>query len=79
MLFHTVLVRYTGSISMSHTGLVASPLHWPNVTVMVPGLHINLFLLSPVMQWAVLINTNAWYGHCNTKGYAVFMSYGVKS
>ena len=29
MLFHTVLVRHTGSINMSYTGLVASPLHWP--------------------------------------------------
>ena len=29
VLFHTVLVRHTGSISMSYTGLVASPLHWP--------------------------------------------------
>ena len=33
-----------------------------NVTVMVPGFAMNLFLLSPVMHWAVLINTNAWYG-----------------
>ena len=33
-----------------------------NVTVMVPGLHINLFLLSPALYLAVLINTNAWYG-----------------
>ena len=32
-----------------------------NVTVMVPGFAMNLFLLSPVMHWAVLINTNAWY------------------
>ena len=29
MLFHTVLVRHTGSISMSYTGLLPSPLHWP--------------------------------------------------
>ena len=34
-----------------------------NVTVMVPGFAMNLFLLSPVMHWAVLINTNAWYGY----------------
>ena len=29
MIFHTVLVTHTGSISMSYPGLVASPLHWP--------------------------------------------------
>ena len=33
-----------------------------NVTVMVPGFAHNLFLLSPALHWAVLINTNAWYG-----------------
>ena len=33
-----------------------------NVTVMAPAFAQNLLLLSPVMHWAVLINTNAWYG-----------------
>jgi hypothetical protein len=33
-----------------------------NVTVMVPRVAQTLLLLSPVMHWAVLINTNAWYG-----------------
>ena len=33
-----------------------------NVTVMVAGFAQDLFLLSPVMHWAVLINTNARYG-----------------
>ena len=29
---------------------------------MVPRVAQTLLLLSPVMHWAVLINTNAWYG-----------------
>ena len=29
MLFHTVLVGCTESLTISHTELVASPLHWP--------------------------------------------------
>ena len=29
---------------------------------MVPGFARALFLLSPALHWAVLINTNAWYG-----------------
>ena len=29
---------------------------------MAPGFAQNLFLLSPATHWAVLINTNAWYG-----------------
>ena len=33
-----------------------------DVTVMAPGFAQNLFLLSPALHWAVLINTNAWYG-----------------
>ena len=33
-----------------------------NVTVMAPRVALNLLLLSPVMHWAVLIKTNAWYG-----------------
>ena len=33
-----------------------------DVTVMVPGFAQTLFLLSPALHWAVLINTNAWYG-----------------
>ena len=33
-----------------------------DVTVMAPGFAQNLLLLSPVMHWGVLINTNAWYG-----------------
>ena len=33
-----------------------------DVTVMAPRIALNLLLLSPVMHWAVLINTNAWYG-----------------
>ena len=33
-----------------------------NVAVMAPGFALNLLLLSPVMHWAVLINTNARYG-----------------
>ena len=32
-----------------------------NVTVKPPGSAQTLLLLSPVMHWAVLINTNAWY------------------
>ena len=33
-----------------------------DVTVMAPGFALALLLLSPVMHWGVLINTNAWYG-----------------
>ena len=33
-----------------------------NVAVMVPRIALNLLLLSPVMHWAVLIDTNARYG-----------------
>ena len=33
-----------------------------DVTVMAPGFAQNLFLLSPALHWAVLINTNDWYG-----------------
>ena len=34
-----------------------------DVTVMAPRFAQNLFLLSPAFfHWAVLINTNAWYG-----------------
>ena len=33
-----------------------------DVTVMVPGFGRDLFLLSPALHWAVLINTNGWYG-----------------
>ena len=33
-----------------------------DVTVMVPGFALTLFLLSPALHWAVLINTNGWYG-----------------
>ena len=33
-----------------------------NVAVMVPRVAQTLLLLSPVMHWGVLINTNAWYG-----------------
>ena len=33
-----------------------------NVTVMAPKVPQTLLLLSPVMHWGVLINTNAWYG-----------------
>ena len=33
-----------------------------DVTVMVPGLAQDLFLLSPAVHWAELINTNGWYG-----------------
>ena len=33
-----------------------------NVTVMAPRFAQGLLLLSPVMHWGVLINTNAWYG-----------------
>ena len=33
-----------------------------NVAVMAPAFAQNLFLLSPALHWAVLINTNAWYG-----------------
>ena len=33
-----------------------------NVAVMAPGFAQNLFLLSPALHWAVLINTNGWYG-----------------
>ena len=29
---------------------------------MAPGFALALLLLSPVMHWGVLINTNAWYG-----------------
>ena len=29
---------------------------------MAPGFALNLFLLSPALHWAVLINTNGWYG-----------------
>ena len=33
-----------------------------NVTVMVAGFAQDLLLLSPVMHWGVLINTNGGYG-----------------
>ena len=33
-----------------------------DVTVMTPAFAHNLFLLSPALHWAVLINTNGWYG-----------------
>ena len=33
-----------------------------NVTVMAPAFAQNLLLLSPVMHWGVLINTNGGYG-----------------
>ena len=33
-----------------------------DVTVMAPKVPQTLLLLSPVMHWGVLINTNAWYG-----------------
>ena len=33
-----------------------------DVTVMAPGFAHNLFLLSPASHWAVLIDTNGWYG-----------------
>ena len=33
-----------------------------NVAVMAPGFAQTLLLLSPVMHWAVLINTNGGYG-----------------
>jgi hypothetical protein len=33
-----------------------------NVTVMVPRVAQTLLLLSPVMHWGVLINTNGGYG-----------------
>ena len=33
-----------------------------NVAVMAPGFALNLLLLSPVMHWAVLMNTNARHG-----------------
>ena len=36
--------------------------HQANVAVMAPGFALNLLLLSPVMHWAVLIDTNARYG-----------------
>ena len=37
-------------------------MQWGDVTVMVPRVAHNLLLLSPVVHWGVLINTNAWYG-----------------
>ena len=42
MLFHTVLVRHTGSISMSYTGLVASPLHRPIMFTVVSDENVSI-------------------------------------
>ena len=33
-----------------------------DVTVMAPAFALTLLLLSPVMHWGVLINTNGGYG-----------------
>ena len=60
---------YTRLISVSpqppgtvHSNQLTHARERGNVTVMAPGFAQSLFLLSPALHWAVLINTNGWYG-----------------